>query len=54
MEKVHENVLVFVLSCKFKHESTKRMHANLPLSAYFHPYYITMCKGSIAVYMKSK
>ena len=23
MEKIHENVHVFVLSCKFKHDSTK-------------------------------
>ena len=23
MEKVHENMLVFVLSCEFKHENTK-------------------------------
>ena len=38
MKNIHDNVHVFVLSCKFKQESTKTcFHVNFPFSAYFYP-----------------
>ena len=47
MEEMHEKVHVFVLSCKFKHESTKHacFHVDFSFNAYFYPHYIIVVKG---------
>ena len=39
MEKIHENMHIFVLSCKFKHESTKTctFPCKVSFSVYFYP-----------------
>ena len=46
MEKIHENVHVFVLSCKFQTWKHINMHISMQIDAY---YYIETVKGLLRI-----